>query len=133
MPWDPVKYLWVHLHLTITGKLTFNYDYVRKKTLDTIKQLTKQMYHPQQIHWVVRVAIIPIFAITNRDSQEIIKFEILWMRAYKKAWRINASLPDVTFWARPEQEVLGTPKARVIITTETISLMNQCMYLNDDP
>ena len=55
MPWDPVKYL------TISGDLTFERDYIRKKTLDTIKQLTKHMYHPHQIHWVVRVAIIPIF------------------------------------------------------------------------
>jgi len=59
MPWDPVKYPGVRL--TITGDLTFERDYVRKKTLDTIKQLTKHMYHPQQIHWVVQVAIIPIF------------------------------------------------------------------------
>ena len=59
MPWDPVKYLGVRL--TITGDLTFERDYVRKKTLDTITQLTKHMYHPQQIHCVVRLAIIPIF------------------------------------------------------------------------
>ena len=45
MPWDPVKYLGVRL--TITGDLTFERDYVRKKTLDTIKQLIKHMYHPQ--------------------------------------------------------------------------------------
>jgi len=45
MPWDPVKYLGVRL--TITGDLTFERDYVRKKTLDTIKHLTKHMYHPQ--------------------------------------------------------------------------------------
>jgi len=30
-------------------------------TLDNIKQLTKHMYPPQQIHWVVQVAIIPTF------------------------------------------------------------------------
>ena len=44
MLWDPVKYLGVRL--TITGDLTFERDYVRKKTLDTIKQLTQHMYHP---------------------------------------------------------------------------------------
>ena len=44
----------------------------------------------------------------------------------------HASLPDVTFWAGPKQGGLGTPKARAIITSETISLMNQCMCLNDD-
>ena len=44
MPRDPVKYLGVRP--TITGDLTFESDYVRKKTLDTIKQLTKHMYHP---------------------------------------------------------------------------------------
>jgi len=58
MPWDPGKYLGVRL--TMTGDLTFERDYVRKKTLDTIKQLTKHMCHPQQIHWVVQVAIILI-------------------------------------------------------------------------
>jgi len=44
--------------------LTFERDYVRKKMLDTIKQMTKHMYHPQQIHWVVQVAIIPSFMQT---------------------------------------------------------------------
>jgi len=85
MPWDPVRYL--GFRLTITGDLTFERNYVRKKTLDTIKQLTKNMYHPQQIHWVVQVAIIPIFrysaAIANWNSQEIDKLENLWMRAFK--------------------------------------------------
>jgi len=75
MPWDPVKYLGVRL--TITGDLTFERDYVRKKTLDTIKQLTKHMYHPQQIHWVVQVAIIPISSysavVAKRDSPENLK------------------------------------------------------------
>ena len=77
--------------------MTFERDYVRKKTLDTIKQLTKHMYHPQLIHWVIQVAIIPIFrysaAIASWDSQEIVKLENLWMRAFKKAWKVNASLP----------------------------------------
>jgi len=41
-------------------------------------------------------------------------------------------LPDVTFWAGPEQGGLGTPNARAIISSETISLLNQCMCLNDD-
>ena len=66
MPWDPVKYLVVCL--TITSDLTFESDYVWKKTLNTIKQLTKHMYHPQQIHWVVQVAIIPIFRYSDRKS-----------------------------------------------------------------
>ena len=35
------------VRLTITGDLTFERDYVRKKMLDTIKQLSKHMYHPQ--------------------------------------------------------------------------------------
>jgi len=54
------------------------------------------------------------------------------MRAFKKALKINATLPDLTFWAGPEQRGFGTPKARAIITSETISLLNQCMCLNDD-
>jgi len=99
MLWDLVKYLGVQL--TITGDLTFERDNVRKKTLDTIKQLTKHMYHPQQFHWVVQIDIIPTFrysaAIANWDSQEIVKLENLWMRAFKKAWKVNASLPDVVF------------------------------------
>jgi len=106
MPWDPVKYLVVRL--TITGDLTFERDYVRKKTLDTIKQLTKHMFHPQQIHWVVQVAIIPIFryiaAIANWDSQEIVKLENLLMHDFKKAWKVNASLPDVNFGRDPNKK-----------------------------
>jgi len=54
------------------------------------------------------------------------------MRAFKKAWKVNASLPDVIFCAGLEQGGLGTPKARAIIASETISLLNQCMCLNDD-
>ena len=54
------------------------------------------------------------------------------MRAFKKECRVHVWLPDVTFWVGPEQGGLGTPKARAIITSETISLMNQCMCLNDD-
>jgi len=42
--WDLVKYLGVRL--TITGDLTFERDRVRKKTLVTIKQLTRYIYHP---------------------------------------------------------------------------------------
>ena len=60
------------------------------------------------------------------------KLENLWMRAFKKAWKVNASLPDVTFWAGPEQGGLGTPKVRAIISSETISLLNQYMCLNND-
>jgi len=136
MQWDPIKYLGVRL--TITGDLTFERDCVRKKTLDTIKQLIKHMYHPQRIHWVVQVANIPIFRysadIANWDSQETVKLENLWMHAFKKVWKVNASLPDVTFWAEPEQGGLETPKARAItgITSETISLLNQCMCSDDD-
>ena len=36
------------------------------------------------------------------------------------------------FWAGPEQEGLGTLKARDIIPSEHISLLNQCICLNDD-
>ena len=54
------------------------------------------------------------------------------MRAFKKTWKVNASLPDVIFCAGLEQGGLGTPKARAIITCQTISLLNQCMRLNDD-
>ena len=95
MPWDPVKYLGVCL--TITGDSTSERDYVRKKTLDTIKHLTKHMYHPQQFHCVVQVVIIPFFrysaAIANWDSKEVDKLEKRWMRAFKEAWKVNASLP----------------------------------------
>jgi len=54
-------------------------------------------------------------AIANWDSQETVKL------------KVNASLPDVTFLVEPEQRGLGTPKARAIITSETISLLNQYM------
>jgi len=134
MPWDPVKYL--GFRHTITGDLAFERYYVRNKSLDTIKQLTKHMYHPQQMYWEVQVAIIPNFrysaAIANWDSKDIDKLENLWMRAFRKAWTVNASLPDVTFWVGPEQGGLETSKARAIITSETISLMNQCLCLDDE-
>jgi len=54
------------------------------------------------------------------------------MHAFKKAWKVNASLKDVTFWAGPEQGGLGTTKAGAIISSETISLLNQCMRFNDN-
>jgi len=50
---------------------------------------------------VVQVAIFPIFrysaAIANWDSKENDKLEFFWMCAFKKAWKVNASLPDVSF------------------------------------
>jgi len=53
--------------------------------------------HPQQIHCVVQVAIILNFrypaAIANWDSKEVDKLEKRWMRAFKEAWKVNASLP----------------------------------------
>ena len=56
---------------------------------------------------MVQVAIILIFrysaAIANWDSQEIDKLENLCMLGFKKAWKVNASLPDVTFWVGPQQ------------------------------
>jgi len=46
MPWDPIRYM--GYRLTINGVLTFERDCVRKKMpADTIKELTKHMYHPQ--------------------------------------------------------------------------------------
>jgi len=76
---------------------------------------------------VVQVDINPMFrysaTIASWDSQEIVKLEYLWMCAFKKAWSVNVSLPDVS---------LGTPKARTIITSETTSLINQYMTLNND-
>jgi len=116
--------------------LTFERDYVRKKTLDTIKQLLKHMYHPQYIHWLVQVAITPIFrysaAISNWDSNKKDNLEIVWLRAFKKALKVNAISPDVTFWAGLEQGGLGTPKAKAVITSETVNLMNQCMCSDND-
>ena len=85
---------------------------------------------------MVQAAITLIFrysaAIANGDSKEIDELEHLWVRAFKKAWKVNASLPHVTFWPGPEQGGSGTTEARAIITSETISLLNQCMCLNDD-
>ena len=92
MLWDSIKYL--RVRHTITGDLTFERDNVRKKTLDTIKQLTKHMYHPQLIHWEVHVAIIPSTA--NWNSQQIVELENLWMRAFKKEWGDHVWLPDET-------------------------------------
>jgi len=67
------------------------------------------MYHPQQIYWVVQVFIIPIFryfaAIANWDSQEIVKLENLWMRAFKKAWKVNASLGYIYIGAWEHQRL----------------------------
>jgi len=37
----------------------------------------------------------------KKNSKED-KLENLWMRAFKKAWKVNASLPDVIFWVGPE-------------------------------
>ena len=109
MPWDPIRHMWVHL--TISGDLTFERDYVRKTTLENTKQLTRHIYHLPQIQFVVQVAVIQIFryfaAIANWESQQIVKLENLWMRAFKKAYRVNTSLPDGTFWAGPELSEQG--------------------------
>ena len=110
MPWDPVKYLGVRL--TITGDLTFERDYLCQEENARHHQTVDQAHVPPSADSLCGTgcAIIPIFrysaAIANWNSQEIDKLENLWMRAFKKAWKVNASLPDVTFWAGPEQGVL---------------------------
>jgi len=54
---------------------------------------------------MVLVAMNLIFGysatIAKEDLQENVKLENLWMRAFKETWRVNAGLPDVTFWAGP--------------------------------
>jgi len=51
-----------------------------------------------------------------------------------KIWRyvFSGFHQDVIFWVGPEQGGFGTQKARGIISSHTISLLNQCMCLNDD-
>ena len=91
MLWDPVKYLGVSL--TITGDLTFERDYVRKKTLNTIKQLTQHMF---TLYFQV------LYGHCELGFKDIETLQNLQMHAFKKARKVNASLPDVTFWAEPE-------------------------------
>jgi len=68
---------------------------------------TIHIYHLQKIHLVVQVAVIQTCrystVIAKWDSQEIMKLESLWMRAFKKTWRVNASVSNVIFCVGPEQ------------------------------
>jgi len=133
-PNAPFKYLGIRV--SIMGSLQHEKRYVREATLRLLRMLAHHKYHPQQIHWVVQVAIIPIFrysaALAGWTDQEIQDLEKLWIRAYKNAWKVSNTVPGITFWAPKRVGGLAATPAKAIITQEVLRLMQQCAALHDD-
>ncbi len=133
-PDEPFKYLGIRM--SIKGGMHGEKKYIREQTMKMANKLAGHQYHPQQMHWVVKVAIEPIFrysaALVDWTSKEIKEIEKVWLQAYKKAWRVKKSTPGVTFWASRQYAGLDIIPAKAIITQEIISLVQQCTALDDD-
>jgi hypothetical protein len=101
-----------------------------------IKAIEGHLHSPSQMHWVVQVAIIPIFrysaALAGPTEKDIHALEKKWARAFRQPWRTGKSTPEVTFWAPRKHGGLGCLSARAIVTQEVIGLMRQSAELEDD-
>ena len=133
-PTEAFKYLGIRL--SITGDMSAEKEHIKKETVKLIKAMKGHQYSPSQMHWVVQVAVIPVFrysaAIAGWSETELQDLEKAWIRAYRQAWRTGASVPGITFWASKEHGGLGCVSAKAIITQEVIGLMRQCGGLDDD-
>jgi hypothetical protein len=120
-PWDTFKYLGVRM--TATGDMTEERKYVKDKTLQLIQKIRNHQYDPQQMQWVVQIAIIPIFrysaAIAEWSEEELTQMDRVWARGLRAAWKVGKGTPDVTFWAPTERGGLEYWSAKAIMTRET--------------
>ena len=133
-PWDTFKYLGVRM--TATGDMSAERKYVKDKTLSLIQKIKNHQYDPQQIQWVVQIAIIPIFrysaAIADWSMEELQQMDRIWARGLRSAWKVGIGTPDVTFWAPKEKGGLEYWSAQAIMVRETIGLLQQCQKVKDD-
>ena len=117
-PTEAFKYLGIRL--SITGDMSAEKEHIKKETVKLIKAMKGHQYSPSQMHWVVQVAVIPVFrysaAIAGWSETELQDLEKAWIRAYRQAWRTGASVPGITFWASKEHGGLGCVSAKAIIT-----------------
>ena len=111
-------------------------QHIEHETVKMIKATERHQYSPSQMHWVVQVAIRPIFrysaALAGWTEKGIHALEKTWARAFRQAWRTGKNTPEVTFWAPQKHGGLGCLSARAIVTHEVIGLMRQSAELEDD-
>ena len=132
-PHTPFRYLGIRL--TVTGDLRAEREYVIAKTQAAAAMLEKHDYHPRQIHWLVQIAIVPIFrysaALAGWDGKGIGEIQKHWVRAYKHAWKVNKSTPAVHFLSA-EHAGLDTPTVGEVLTKELTTLALQITSIHDD-
>ena len=133
-PTNAFKYLGIRV--SITGDVREERKYIEQETVKMIKAIEGLQYSPSQMHWMVQVAIIPIFrysaTLAGWTEKDIHALEKTWARAFRQAWRTGKSTPEVTFWAPRKHGGLGCLSARAIVTQEVIGLMRQSAELEDD-
>jgi hypothetical protein len=134
---EPTKaFKYLGIRVSITGDMREERKYIEQATTKMIKSIAGHQYSPAQMHWVVQVAIIPIFrysaALAGWTEGGLQTLEKAWTRAFRQAWRTGKTTPAVTFWAPREHGGLGCLSARAIVTQEVIGLMRQSAELEDD-
>jgi hypothetical protein len=78
------KYLGIRV--SITGGMREERQHIDRETVKMIKATDRHQYSPSQMHWVVQVAIIPIFrysaALAVWTEKGIHALEKTWSRAF---------------------------------------------------
>jgi hypothetical protein len=118
---EPTKaFKYVGIRVSITGDMREERKYLEQETVKMIKAIEGHQYSPSQMHWVVQVAIIPIFrysaALAGWTEKDIHALEKTWARAFRQTWRTGKSTPEVTFWPPRKHGGLGCLSARAIVT-----------------
>ena len=89
---EPTKaFKYLGIRVSITGDMKEERQHIEHETVKMIKATERHQYSPSQMHWVVQVAIIPIFrysaALAGWTEKGIHALEKTWARAFRQAWR----------------------------------------------
>lgn len=134
LPSTPFKYLGVRL--TVVLDMAAERQYVLAETGKLLQLLRKHRYQPSQIHWLVTVAIVPVFrysaALAEWDTLSLATLNRLWVRAFKYAWRVPIGTPSLPFQTPTDFTGLGIVTAESVLAEEVVSLMRQCTGNTDN-
>ena len=134
LPSTPFKYLGIRI--TVTLDLQAERAYVLQETKRVAALLKGHEYHPSQIDWLVRAAIISIFrysaALADWDDDGLESVNKLWACAYKYAWKVSRSFASILFEAPSQHGGMGIMDSKAVVAEEVVSLLRQCTSQDDD-
>ena len=89
---EPTKaFKYLGIRVSITGVMREERKYIEQATAKMIKSIVGHQCSPAQMHWVVQVAIIPMFrysaALAGWTEGGLQTLEKAWTRAFRQAWR----------------------------------------------